>query len=73
MSSSLLGLVFAYLFVSIGIGLAGALKVRGARDYINAGRALPIWVVFATVFATWFGAETVLGISATFLRVSVQR
>jgi SSS family solute:Na+ symporter len=68
MSSSLLGLVFAYLVVSIGIGLAGALKVRGARDYINAGRALPIWVVFATVFATWFGAETVLGISATFLR-----
>jgi SSS family solute:Na+ symporter len=68
MSPSLLGLVFAYLVVSIGIGLAGALKVRDARDYINAGRALPIWVVFATVFATWFGAETVLGISATFLR-----
>src|SRR5688572_29037371 len=68
MSSSLLGFVFAYLVVSIGIGLAGALKVRGTKDYINAGRTLPIWVVFATVFATWFGAETVLGISATFLR-----
>ena len=68
MSSSLLGFVFAYLAVSIAIGLAGALKVRGAKDYINAGRSLPIWVVFATVFATWFGAETVLGISATFLR-----
>jgi SSS family solute:Na+ symporter len=68
MFSSLLGFVLAYLVVSIAIGLAGAWKVRSAKDYINAGRALPIWVVFATVFATWFGAETVLGISATFLR-----
>jgi Na+/proline symporter len=68
MLSGLLGLVIAYLVVSLAIGLAGALKVRGARDYINAGRTLPIWVVFAMVFATWFGAETVLGISATFLR-----
>ena len=38
MSSSLLGFVFAYLAVSIAIGLAGALKVRGAKDYINAGQ-----------------------------------
>jgi SSS family transporter len=32
-----------------------------------AGRNLPMPVVTATVFATWFGAETVLGISATFV------
>jgi solute:Na+ symporter, SSS family len=64
----LLSFVIAYLVVALAIGLVAARRVHDARDYITAGRQLPIWVVFATVFATWFGAETVLGISATFLR-----
>ena len=64
----LITFVIAYLVVSLAVGLVAALKVHSAKDYITAGRTLPIWVVFATVFATWFGAETVLGISATFLR-----
>src|SRR5690606_12212352 len=42
-------------------------RVHSASDYITAGRSLPMPVVMAMVFATWFGAETVLGISATFL------
>ena len=63
----LLWLVIAYLAVSIAIGLFAATKVHNARDYIVAGRNLPMMVVVAMVFATWFGAETVLGISATFL------
>jgi Na+/proline symporter len=63
----LLWLVIAYLVVSIGIGLYAATRVHNARDYITAGRNLPMVVVIAMVFATWFGAETVLGISATFL------
>jgi SSS family solute:Na+ symporter len=64
----LLWFVIAYLAVSIAIGLIAATRVHSARDYITAGRHLPIYVVFATVFATWFGAETVLGISATFVQ-----
>jgi len=32
-----------------------------------AGRNLPLPIVTATVFATWFGAETVLGIPAVFV------
>lgn len=63
----LLWLVVAYLAVSIGIGLFAATRVHNTRDYITAGRNLPMVVVLAMVFATWFGAETVLGISATFL------
>ncbi len=63
----LLWLVVAYLIVSIGIGLYAATRVHSARDYIVAGRNLPMVVVLAMVFATWFGAETVLGTSATFL------
>ena len=63
----LLSLVIAYLVISVAIGLYGATKVHNARDYVTAGRNLPMVVVLAMVFATWFGAETVLGISATFL------
>jgi len=63
----LLWLVVAYLVISIGIGLYAATRVHNARDYITAGRNLPMIVVLAMVFATWFGAETVLGISATFI------
>jgi SSS family solute:Na+ symporter len=64
----LLWLVIAYLALSIAIGLYGASKVHNARDYVTAGRNLPMAIVLAMVFATWFGAETVLGISATFLK-----
>ncbi|ODU12152.1 MAG: sodium:solute symporter [Thiobacillus sp. SCN 64-35] len=63
----MLGFVILYLVVSIGIGLFAATKVHNAADYITAGRTLPMFIVVAMVFATWFGAETVLGIPATFL------
>ena len=63
----LIGFVALYLMLSIGIGLYAATKVHSASDYITAGRSLPMIVVIAMVFATWFGAETVLGIPATFL------
>ncbi|MDP2169908.1 MAG: sodium:solute symporter family protein [Rhodocyclaceae bacterium] len=63
----LLWLVILYLAISVGIGLYAATRVHNARDYIVAGRHLPFHFVLAMVFATWFGAETVLGISATFL------
>ncbi len=63
----LIGFVVLYLVLSIGIGLYAATKVHSASDYITAGRSLPMVVVIAMVFATWFGAETVLGIPATFL------
>lgn len=63
----LIGFVIAYLIISLGIGFYAATKVHSASDYITAGRSLPMIVVVAMVFATWFGAETVLGIPATFL------
>jgi SSS family transporter len=42
--------------------------VHGSRDYLIAGRSLPLYMNVATVFATWFGAETVLSVSATFAK-----
>lgn len=64
----LIWFVIAYLLVSIGIGLFAATKVHNTKDYAVAGRHLPLPVVTATVFATWFGAEAVFGVSATFVQ-----
>ena len=67
MSSNLLWFVGLYLVVSISIGLYAATKVKSSADYVVAGRHLPLAFIVATVFATWFGSETVLGIPAKFL------
>jgi SSS family transporter len=64
----LIGFVLLYLAVTIGIGLWAARRVHNAKDYVVAGRSLPLVMTTATVFATWFGAETVLSVSATFSR-----
>jgi SSS family transporter len=63
----LIWFVVFYLAVSVGIGLYAATRVHNTRDYAVAGRSLPFYVVIATVFATWFGSETVLGIPAKFM------
>ncbi|MDP2027424.1 sodium:solute symporter family protein [Sulfuriferula sp.] len=64
----LIWFVMLYLLASIGIGLYAATRVHTAKDYAVAGRSLPLYIVIATVFATWFGSETVLGTSATFVQ-----
>ncbi|WVH08814.1 MAG: sodium-solute symporter [Fluviibacter phosphoraccumulans EoVTN8] len=64
----LLGFITLYLLASIGIGLLAATRIKNARDFAVAGPSLPLPVVTATVFATWFGAEAVLGVSATFVK-----
>ena len=62
----LLTFVVLYIVASIAIGLFAGRNVHDTRDYVVAGRTLPFYVVTATVFATWFGSETVLGIPAKF-------
>lgn len=56
-----------YLAVSVGIGLYAARRVETSGDFILAGRSLPLYIVTATVFVTFFGSEAVLGIPATFM------
>lgn len=62
----LIGSVVLYLAITIGIGIYAASRVSGSKDFLVAGRSLPLYINTATVFATWFGAETVLSVSATF-------
>lgn len=66
--NALIMFVVAYLAVTIAIGLLAARRVHSSKDYMVAGRSLPLYMNVATVFATWFGAETVLSVSATFAR-----
>ncbi len=63
--------VAVYFAVTVGIGLWAAQRVKNSRDYLLAGRSLPLYMNMATVFATWFGAETVLSVSATFAKDGV--
>ncbi|MDR2637725.1 MAG: sodium:solute symporter, partial [Zoogloeaceae bacterium] len=62
----LAGFVVLYLVVSVCIGLVTVKWVYTAKDFAVAGRHLPLPVVTATVFATWFGSEAIFGASGTF-------
>ena len=64
----LITFIAVYLLVSIGIGLYAARRVNNTADYAVAGRNLPLYIVVATTFATWFGSELVLGVSAQFVQ-----
>ena len=64
----LLWFVIIYWIISVAIGLYAATRVHNTKDFAIAGRHLPFYMVTATVFATWFGSETVLGIPAMFLK-----
>jgi len=68
----LLWFVIIYWVISIGIGLWAALRVKNTADFAAAGHSLPMYIVTATVFATWFGSEAVLGIPATFLKEGME-
>jgi len=54
-----------YLLCTLLIGLWASRRVKNNTDYLVAGKSLPLYLEIGTLFATWFGAETVLGSSAT--------
>ncbi len=60
--------VIGYLLFTIAIGIYASSRVHGAADFMVAGRSLPLYMTFTCVFATWFGADTVLSVSAEFAR-----
>ena len=44
------------------------MRVKNTADFAAAGHSLPLPIVTAMVFATWFGSEAVLGIPAEFIK-----
>ena len=66
--TALLAFVVIYLLGTLAIGLYAGTKVKTSADFALAGRSLPLVMIITTTFATWFGAETVMGISAKFVQ-----
>lgn len=67
MNTALLVLVIIYLLGTLAVGAWAGSKIKNTADFAVAGHSLPLIMVITTSFATWFGAETVLGIPATFV------
>ena len=66
MPSELIVCVLIYMAATVAVGIYASRRVKDSKDFMVAGRSLPLYMNFACVFATWFGAETVLSVSARF-------
>jgi solute:Na+ symporter, SSS family len=62
----LLAAIGFYLLLTLGIAWWASKKVKNTRDFVMAGRSLPLFIASAAVFATWFGSETIMGAPAQF-------
>lgn len=56
--------VVAFFLVRLFIGWWASRKVTDAADFVVAGRGLPIYMTAASIMATWFAGETLMGASA---------
>jgi Na+/proline symporter len=52
-----------YVLMQLGISILASRHIRTEADYLLAGRNLGVGVASISLFATWFGAETVIGSS----------
>jgi len=68
MNVTLIVFVVLYLVGTLGIGVWAGTRIKNTSDFAIAGRSLPLIMVVTTTFATWFGAETVMGIPAKFVQ-----
>jgi len=68
MNHTLVAFVVLYLLGTLAIGVWAGTRIRNTTDFAIAGRRLPLVMVVTTTFATWFGAETVMGIPARFVQ-----
>jgi SSS family transporter len=68
MNNTLITCVVLYLLGTLGLGVWAGTRIKTTGDFAVAGRSLPLIMVVTTTFATWFGAETVMGIPAKFVQ-----
>lgn len=61
MNTTALGVALAlFVVVMFAIGFWARGRINSVEDYLVAGRRLPLSLATATLFATWFGAGTLL-------------
>lgn len=68
MNITLISFVVLYLLGTLALGVWAGTRIKNTSDFAIAGRSLPLIMVITTTFATWFGAETVMGIPAKFVQ-----
>ena len=68
MNYTLITSVVLYLLGTLALGVWAGTRVKNTSDFAVAGRSLPLIMVVTTTFATWFGAETVMGIPSRFVQ-----
>jgi solute:Na+ symporter, SSS family len=68
MNTILITFVVLYLVGTLALGVWAGTRIKNTTDFAIAGRSLPLIMVITTTFATWFGAETVMGIPARFVQ-----
>lgn len=57
--------VAGYLALQFGIGAWISRRIHTESDYLIGGRSLGMTLATFSIFATWFGAETVIGSAGT--------
>ena len=68
MNYTLITSVVLYLLGTLALGVWAGTRIKNTTDFAVAGRSLPLIMVVTTTFATWFGAETVMGIPSRFVQ-----
>ncbi|MEB2781240.1 sodium:solute symporter family protein [Algoriphagus sp. C2-6-M1] len=68
----LLTAIIIYLAITIAIGAWASKFVKGSKDFVLAGRSLPLFLSASALFATWFGSETIFGASSVYLEEGLQ-
>ncbi|MDJ0654602.1 MAG: sodium:solute symporter family protein [Xanthomonadales bacterium] len=58
-----LGSVTAYVLVILAVGIYAGRRVHDQTDYIVAGRNLSLGMLVFTLFATFYGGGTIMGVS----------
>lgn len=53
--------VLIYMVLQLGIGVWISRRIKTESDYLIAGRQLGYLLATFSIFATWFGAETIVG------------
>jgi len=57
--------VGAYMLVMIAIGFFASRGAHSLTDFVVAGRNMPLWLCSVSVFATWFGSGTMMGVATS--------
>jgi SSS family solute:Na+ symporter len=53
--------IIGYLAIQLAVGIVVSRRIRTETDYILAGRSLGVGLAAFSIFATWFGAESIQG------------